>query len=146
MRFSLRWLFAAVTVAAVGSLAFVNANRWWVIGGTVVVLLLTIAAASRVFLFGRKAAFSFGFAATVFLVRCGFFVVGMPPVFALESEDLGGGQVISVTTLTQIDEEHVLSAKKLTDDFCLLGVATLSGLITVVFARMRPPMQTAKPE
>lgn len=144
MRFSLRWLFAAVAVAAVGSLALVNANRWWVVGGTVVVLLLATAAASRVFLYGRRAAFSFGFAATVFLVRCGFFVVGMPLVFLPDPELLGG--VVHVTASSgafgQIDEEHANSVKKLIDDICLLGVATLSGLIAVRFARMRPQIET----
>jgi hypothetical protein len=146
MRFSLRWLFVAMAIVAVASLGLVNANRWWVVGATVGVLLLTTAAASRVFLYGRKAAFSFGFAATVFLVRCGFFVVGMPPIFALDAEDLSGGQVIAIGSQGPIDEEHHLSAKRLKDDLCLIGVATLSGLIAVAFAGVRPPDSAAKPE
>jgi hypothetical protein len=77
-RFSLRWLFAAVAIAGIYSLALVNANRWWGVGGTVVVLLPAVAAASQVFLHGRQAAFSFGFAATIVLVRGGVFFQGMP--------------------------------------------------------------------
>ena len=92
---------------------------------------IAVAAASQVFLHGRQAAFSFGFAATIVLVRGGVFFQGMP-TFVPDPQDWGGYVVISNGSAAA---ERRRAGMKLIDDACLLGVAVVAGLVACTLAK-----------
>jgi hypothetical protein len=64
-KYSLKWLFIAVTAAAIAVAAIVYASEGWTFFSDAAIMACTTLAAMSVAFYGRKAPFSIGFAVAV---------------------------------------------------------------------------------
>jgi hypothetical protein len=89
-RFSLRWLFGALTLSAVAVAAHWNANRWWAAGFVVATLGSLVFATITALLPTRRKAFWTGFAVT----GCAYFLLAFSLQWILVADDLPTGWLL----------------------------------------------------